>query len=82
MIFTKTFIARRRLNAMCQNSNFISKICKNIGDLAHFACEKCLCNSIFALPIDHAKMFKTSFFVNFHEKIDFGGSQTPLKQGI
>ena len=82
MIFTKNFIARRRLDAMCQNSNLITKICENIENFAHLACEKCLYNSIFALPSDDAKMLKTSFFVNFHEKIDFGGSQTLSKQRI
>ena len=83
MIFTKkTFIARRRFDGMCQNPNLISKIRKNIENLEHFAFKKCLYNSMFALPIDHATVLKTSIFANFHKKIDFGGSQTSLKQGI
>ena len=60
MTIPKKFIARRHLDAMCPNSNLITKICENIENLAQFACEKCLYNSIFALPIDHAKMLKTS----------------------
>ena len=68
MIFTKTFIARRSLNAMCPNSNLISKICENAENLAHFACEKCLYNSIFALPIDHAKKSKRQFSSIFTKK--------------
>ena len=67
-MYKKTFIARRRLDAMCQNPNLISKICKNIKNLAHFGCEKCWYNSIFVLPIDHAKMLKTSFFSIFTKK--------------
>ena len=66
----------------CQNPNLISKIRKNTENSEHCAFEKCLYNSMFALPIDHAKMLKTSIFVNFHKKIDFKSSQTPLKQGI
>ena len=82
MEFTNAFFSRKHLDAMCQNPNLTSKIRKNIENLEHFAFEKCLYNSMFALPIDHAKIIKTSIFVNFHKKIDFEGSQTPLKQGI